>query len=69
MGLGEETLGEINPFVQLGHFLPQSIDLGEKLGIVGPLDPAPQPVGQGLAYRADREQEQSSSPEDECDGK
>jgi hypothetical protein len=45
MGFRQDPLGEINSFVQVGYFLPQSVDLGQELGILRRLNPPPEPVG------------------------
>jgi hypothetical protein len=68
MGLRQDPLGEINPFVQVGYFLPQSIDLGQELGILHRLGPPSEPVGQSLSHRAHRKEEEGSSSEDQNDG-
>jgi hypothetical protein len=51
MRFGQDPLGEINPFVQVGHFLPQSIHLRQKLRILSRFPPAAETIGQGLAHR------------------
>jgi hypothetical protein len=69
MGFRQDPLGEINPFVQVGYFLPQGVDLGQELGILRRLGPPAKPVGQRLPDRAYREEEEGSSSEDQDDRK
>jgi hypothetical protein len=65
----QNPLGKVDSLMEIRHFLAQSIYLRQELRIVAWLDPAPQTLGQSLAYRADGKEEESSSSEDERDGK
>ena len=35
MILEQNTLGEIDPLVEVRHLLPECVDLGQKLGVLG----------------------------------
>ena len=45
MGAAQDPFGEIHPLVQLGDFLPESIHLGQQLGILRGRNPPPEPIG------------------------
>jgi hypothetical protein len=44
VGLEQNALGKIHPLVQLGHFLPESIYLGQELRVLHGLHMATQAV-------------------------
>jgi hypothetical protein len=68
MSLRQDSLGEINPFVQLGHFLTQGIDLGQELGILSGRGSATETICQRPSHRTYRKEEEGSSSEDQSDG-
>ncbi len=65
MGFSQNSLGEIDSFVQLGDLLPESIDLGQELRILRRLRPPSEAVGQRPPHRTDGEKEEGSSSEDQ----
>jgi hypothetical protein len=45
MGFSQNSLGEIDSFVQLGDLLPESIDLGQELRILRLRTPPSEAIG------------------------
>ena len=70
--LGQQPLSKIHPFLQLTHVVTQLLQLVQHLGLRAPrskwLRSMPDAIREGLTHRADRQEKQGSTAEDERDG-